>query len=90
MRLKPILLVELIEAEEGSLAVLSEATTHLVEAFFLAELGLGEELVGIADQLFFGAHGRVDSRGEGDTSLLDLLGGKTTTSMSLGYVRMAW
>ncbi len=43
--------MELIEATKGSLAVLSEATTHLVEAFLLAELGLGEELVGIADQL---------------------------------------
>ena len=82
--------MELIEATKGSLAVLSEATTHLVEAFLLAELGLGEELVGIADQLLFGTHGRIDPGGKGDASLLDLLGGKTATGMSLGYVRMAW
>ena len=81
--LKAVLLVQGIEACQSGLPVLAESATHALQSLALPELGLGVELIRVADQLLLGALWCVDAWGEGDGACSDLLGSKATTRMAL-------
>ena len=63
--------------------MLAESTTHALQRLALPQLGLGVELIRIADQFLLGALRRVDAWGEGDGACGDLLGSKSATRMAL-------
>ena len=81
--LKAVLLVQGIEACQSGLAVLAESTTYALQSLALPELGLGVELVRVADQLLLGALWRVDAWGEGDSACSDLLSSEAATRVAL-------
>lgn len=65
LRLKAVLLVQGIEACQSGIAVLAESTTYALQRLALPELGLGVELIRVADQLLLGALRCVDAWGGG-------------------------
>ena len=83
LRLKAVLLVQGIEACQSGLAVLAESTTYALQRLALPQLGLGVELIRVADQLLLGALRRVDAWGEGDSACGDLLGSEAATRVAL-------
>ena len=83
LRLKAVLLVQGIEACQSGLAVLAESTTYALQRLTLPELGLGVDLIRVADQLLLGALRCVDAWGEGDGACGDLLGREAATRMAL-------
>ena len=83
LRLKAVLLVQGIEACQSGIAVLAESTTYALQRLALPELGLGVELIRVADQLLLGALRRVDAWGEGDGACGDLLGCEAATRVAL-------
>ena len=61
--LKAVLLVQGIEACQSGFPVLAESTTYALQCLALSQLGLGVELIRVADQLLLGALRRVDAWG---------------------------
>lgn len=82
--LKAVLLVQGIEACQSGLPVLAESTTYTLQRLALPQLGLGVELIRVADQLLLGALWRVDAWREGDGACSDLLGSEAATRVALG------
>ena len=82
--LKAVLLVQGIEACQSGLPVLAESTTHALQRLALPQLGLGVELIRVADQLLLGALWGVDAWREGDGACSDLLGSEAATRVALG------
>ena len=81
--LKAVLLVQGIEACQSGLPVLAESAAHALQSLALPQLGLGVELIRIADQLLLGALWGVDAWGKGDGACRDLLGSEPATRVAL-------
>ena len=66
----------LAEAADTLLAKPVEALQYALEGLLLLEFGFGEELVGIADDLFLKGFGGIVLQGQGQVLALNGIGGK--------------
>ena len=76
------LLYPFVELGEGSGTELSEGGTGLVNGLFPVELRLGEELVGVADDLLLEGFGTVVLQGKGEVLLPDVLDGDSCAGVA--------
>ncbi len=83
-------LLHLLKAKNGIMPVLPQVVAYLADSCFLAEVCLGVEAVGVADEFLLQGAGTIVFDRHGEVLAYDLVDGDATACMPLCHIGMTW